>query len=285
MKTTAARYSLLAALLLAPLGIAATRKSSVIAHEWGTFTTVAAQDGRAVTWIPLGGPIDLPCFVNVFGVKGGPLEVLAGKVAGVVVRGGNSPALTPTGVQIAAGDTAVPPALFSYDQARAQLRGTVRMETPVIYFYSPEEATVHVRVDFPKGFMSEWYPSAAVVQPVPQQIPLDSNLTSSILWNYVTIMPGTSPTLKQEKAPSHYYAARETDAHPLRVNGQFEKFLFYRGVGGFQVPILATETSDGNIAVTSRLHGPAKFGHAGEYAAPCGFTEFELFCAHVSSTS
>jgi hypothetical protein len=168
-----------------------------------------------------------------------------------VVRGGNSPALTPTGVQIAAGDTAVPPALFSYDQARAQLRGTVRMETPVIYFYSPEEATVHVRVDFPKGFMSEWYPSAAVVQPVPQQIPLDSTLTSSILWNYVTIMPGTSPTLKQEKAPSHYYAARETDAHPLRVNGQFEKFLFYRGVGGFQVPILATETSDGNIAVTN----------------------------------
>src|SRR5690349_2430750 len=35
-------------------------------HEWGTFTTVAGRDGRAIDWLPLGGPADLPCFVEHF---------------------------------------------------------------------------------------------------------------------------------------------------------------------------------------------------------------------------
>jgi len=36
------------------------------AHEWGTFTTVAGEDGRAIEWLPLSGPTDLPCFVEHF---------------------------------------------------------------------------------------------------------------------------------------------------------------------------------------------------------------------------
>ena len=31
-------------------------------HEWGTFTSVAAEDGTAVDWVPQQGPRDLPCF-------------------------------------------------------------------------------------------------------------------------------------------------------------------------------------------------------------------------------
>ena len=34
------------------------------------------------------------------------------------------------------------------------------METPVIYFYSKEPQTVDVRVDFPQGIITEWYPQA-----------------------------------------------------------------------------------------------------------------------------
>ncbi len=34
---------------------------------------------------------------------------------------------------------------------KAGLRGTVRMETPVLYFYSPQETSVSVKVDFPHG--------------------------------------------------------------------------------------------------------------------------------------
>src|SRR5262245_54384384 len=35
-------------------------------HEWGTFTTVAGPDGQAMQWLPLGGPTDLPCFVETY---------------------------------------------------------------------------------------------------------------------------------------------------------------------------------------------------------------------------
>ncbi len=277
MPSLAARFSVIVVVALATLGLATTQKSKVVAHEWGTFTTVAGADGRAVEWIPLGGPVDLPCFVNVFGADGDPLRYLVGKVAGVQIRIGQPVTViqirNPITGAVLTG-TPVPPvpgapvsiwsapnrgALLTYDQARAQLRGTVRMETPVIYFYSPREDMVSVGVEFPRGFMSEWYPAALVNQPEPQHIPLDSNLSSTIMWKNVAILPGTSPALKTEAGKSHYYAARETDANPIRVNGQDEKFLFYRGVGGFQVPLNATEMSNGNISVknTGKVPVPA----------------------------
>jgi hypothetical protein len=39
--------------------------------------------------------------------------------------------------------------------------GTVSMETPVIYLYSDREMQTSVRVGFPKGWITEWYPHAA----------------------------------------------------------------------------------------------------------------------------
>src|SRR5829696_8248341 len=38
--------------------------------------------------------------------------------------------------------------------------GLVRMETPVLYFYSPQPKTLSVRVGFPQGWITEWYPRA-----------------------------------------------------------------------------------------------------------------------------
>jgi hypothetical protein len=40
-----------------------------------------------------------------------------------------------------------------------RLTGTVRMETPVIYFYSPREITARVNIQFPHGVITEWYPA------------------------------------------------------------------------------------------------------------------------------
>src|SRR6202158_2060298 len=45
------------------------------------------------------------------------------------------------------------------------LRGTVRMETPVIYLYDSREETVSVKVAFSKGLITEWYPRASRVEP------------------------------------------------------------------------------------------------------------------------
>src|SRR5436853_4430009 len=49
---------------------------------------------------------------------------------------------------------------FGYRGFKWQLTGTVRMETPVLYFYSSRELDAHVKVAFPHGLITEWYPQA-----------------------------------------------------------------------------------------------------------------------------
>ena len=103
---------------------------------------------------------------------------------------------------------------------------TVRMETPVLYFYSLKPASVSVQVDFPHGLITEWYPKAASVLPMGQTY----GTGGKIDWGQVEIGATGTGEFPNDGSPSHYYAARATDSAALRVNGQEEKLLFYRGV-------------------------------------------------------
>jgi len=170
-----------------------TKSSGLTVHEWGTFTSVAGEDGSAIEWDALGCSSDLPRFVNDYGYRG----------------------------------------------LKRILSDTVRMETPVMYFYSPQELEAHVKVSFHQGLITEWYPQAEYK-------------ASAIEWPTIKIQPNTSPAFPIEKDPSRYYAARETDAAPLAVGDQHEKFLFYRGVGHFPVPLSARVSSGGKITVENR---------------------------------
>jgi hypothetical protein len=110
--------------------------------------------------------------------------------------------------------------------------GTVRMETPVIYFYTPKELTCTVKVSFPLGQITEYYPMPA----------LTAYPVKDVQWNSVELLPGRAVNLPQEKNANNYYHARETEAVPLRVwkenvIDEYEKFLFYRGVGTFAMPL------------------------------------------------
>src|SRR5688572_24668286 len=191
-------------------------------HEWGTFTTIAGPDGQAMQWLPLGGPTDLPCFVQTYQNR---------RVKAVIPADAG--------------------ALLDYEQARAGLKGTVRMETPVLYFYSDRETTAHVSVSFPQGLFTEFYPTGTVLQmdSYANILKTQTGRVATISWPSVNIRPGTSPVFPTERSGSHYYAARNTDAAPIRVNGQDEKFLFYRGVAGFPVPISTLLQPDGSILV------------------------------------
>ncbi len=138
------------------------------------------------------------------------------------------------------------------------LRGTIRMETPVMYFYSPREVTVSARVAFSKGLITEWYPHADRVQP--EGAVHDARLSRSpvdgrIAWNNVTVSPTLDGQLPREVESSRYYAARETSSSPLRVRTsageQQEKFLFYRGVSASALPLSAALNFDGRLVVKS----------------------------------
>jgi hypothetical protein len=187
------------------------------AHEWGTFTSIAGKDGHAANWLPLTGSTDLPSFVEHF--------------QGANFKGG--------------------------------LRGSVRMETPVLYFYTNHPTTISVHVSFSQGLITEWYPHANRVEPVGLQTQArmvayyndwnrrQKQPDSSISWDTVTLEPGGSASLPREDSTNHYYAARQTSSTPLRIRtlagDQTEKFLFYRGVASFSVPMSVKLASDGKI--------------------------------------
>jgi len=146
---------------------------------------------------------------------------------------------------------------------KACLRGTVRMETPVIYFYSSQETRVSVRVSFAKGLITEWYPHPDAVAPNASLAPdtlYGPHDDGSIAWNSVTVSPAVTPSFPREFGASHYYAARDTSATPLSVNGpsgdQHEKFLFYRGVSTTSLPLTAEVLSSGAIQLTKRISQP-----------------------------
>src|SRR5579863_2294998 len=147
-----------AILTLAALSLSAAEINSVskgnnglVAHEWGTFTSVAGEDGNPVAWAPLFGAPDLPCFVAHIGTA---------------------------------------------NFTKWAISGLVRMETPVLYFYSQHPTTLSVHVDFPKGFITEWYPNTAVQA-------FDAN---TIEWKQVHVVPGKDPEYPATEGASHYYA-------------------------------------------------------------------------------
>ena len=191
----------------------ASSENKLVVHEWGTFTSIAGRDGVALEWRPLNGPSDLPKFVHSFEEADDGLR--------------------------------------HPRKNKGDIRASVRMETPVLYFYSPAEVDVSVKVDFPKGQITEWYPQARAV-------------STGIDWGRLKVMPGAALTFPVESAESHYYPAREVDAAPVQVcgtggrPGQQEKFLFYRGVGTFDLPL--TVKLEGENVVLKNL-GKEEIAH------------------------
>jgi len=196
--------------IIVPQTQAQASEPGLIAHEWGTFTSIAGKDGQAVEWLPLGGRDDLPGFIEH----------------------------------------------FCFAAFKIGLRGTVRMETPVLYFYSPHDVTLSVHVSFAHGLITEWYPHANQVGPTGRMGDswlFQKHADGSISWDSVNLQPGLAPELRREAQDSLYYAARNTSSASLQIktaNGdQHEKFLFYRGVAAFPIPISATVTAKDSLLI------------------------------------
>jgi hypothetical protein len=144
--------------------------------------------------------------------------------------------------------------------AKQQAKGTVRMETPVLYFYADEPTRASAIVEFPGGFLTEWYPFASHE---------DTVELARLTWPSFEIRPGLDPEYPVD-GDSHYYAARNTDATPLFVTleddeVQREKMLFYRGVGSFALPLQGRTTKAGiELIATTKLDGVIVFGRHGD---------------------
>jgi hypothetical protein len=205
--------------------------SDLVVHEWGTFTSVAGKNGVALDWRPLNGASDLPKFVYTMDEADGYRNTYGSK--------------------------------FEASQ-KGYIVARVRMETPVIYFYTKKEMEVSVRVDFPKGKVTEWYPQAGVVNAQYAKGQTGRNAVDGINWGAVKLLPNETPDYLREVAYSHYYPARETDSVPIQVCNadktrvEKEKFLFYRGVGNFDLPLKVKLNGEQVVLGTSGQSDPAR---------------------------
>jgi hypothetical protein len=210
-----------ATLLAASFSLHAATDDPFVVHEWGTFTTVQGADGEQIWWMPPAS-VDLPQFVYR--------------------------------ADLGADDR---PVTFS----PKDLTALVRMETPVIYFYSQRERVADVRVLFRGGNVTEWYPQASHIEASATPSTAAAGHTRQFLieWKGVKVLPRDTREMtlgqlirdKASGAGDHYYRARDTDANFLRVassrvrkGAEYERDLFYRGLGYFQAPLAVGMDAD-----------------------------------------
>jgi hypothetical protein len=176
---------------------------------------------------------------------------------------------------------------FVYDRLKAGGElGTsvdVKMETPVTYFYSDKPLTAQVKVAFPQGVLTQWYPAVRSFSPwlaYPGQVVADpvmdprftspnatcvaeyadgKEIANGLLdWGAVNIL-ARGTTVAPPDAPIDQYTwshARAVDSNPLAItvpgrdgstSTQNERFLFYRGLGNLSFPLDLRASADGNV--------------------------------------
>ncbi len=212
------RSSLVAILLGSALGGPASAGDSLVVHEWGTFTALQDDDGTALAGINVDDE-PLPAFVHNLG-----RDLLK----------------SPTGLR---DDEAI--VMKGAPQRHPYV--TLRLETPVLYFYPPADRSgpvkLDVHVDFHSGWLTEFYPQAVVDAPGLKQGSfrfgeITPQTTGSLDWHDVQVgteAPGPKTDSYVWTTPRAVHAAGLTAA-----SGESEQYLFYRGVGNLDAPLHVT---------------------------------------------
>lgn len=123
-------------------------------------------------------------------------------------------------------------------------------ETPVIYFYTDTETRVSVEVGFPGGLWTQWYPQATMLAPRLVQAGTLPDIRNSRIGWAVDVVPAkqaaawgaTLPATERDALWNH---AREVDAAFVRASppegrNEWERFIFYRGLGRKTLPLSAS---------------------------------------------
>lgn len=202
-----------------------TLGADYIAHEWGTFTSVINKDGKQIQGLHHEEEA-LPNFVYDLSRVEQTEPTEPPRIG--FPRGGGGP---PTRGFTPASMNLMPIPTFTE-------KITQKMETPVIYFYADKKLDVKVRVDFPKGVISQWFPNVSSVNPSEEAKNGYGVWDVEVLTTKTAILPRTSGN-------SIWNPSREVNSNIVKVNSELEKLIFYRGLGDFKTALKVTE--DKNI--------------------------------------
>ncbi|RIK75421.1 MAG: hypothetical protein DCC68_21210 [Planctomycetota bacterium] len=200
----------------------ASAGNKLVVHEWGTFTCLQDDDGRELAGVNIDDE-PVPKFVHNLN----PFLL-------------NQPLLTSEH--------------WMYRQKaapRSHPQVTMRLETPVIYFYPPKDQItpflVNVDVRFRGGWLTEFYPDAKADAPGLGKNTFDfGNLTpqtvGSLAWSDLKVGTDAAGPETNEHV---WLAPRKVDAAGVTTPaGESEKYLFYRGVGNLRAPLRVVRARD-----------------------------------------
>lgn len=202
----------------------------LVIHEWGTFTCLQDEAGRAVTGVNTDDE-PVPEFVHRISE------------------------LIPQPTELAP--------VYKKGAPRAHRQVRMRLETPVLYFHPPanlkEPLHATVQVGFRGGWLTEYYPTAQVAAPGLHEgnfrfAGLNSKTLGTLEWNDLTI-GGDYPL--PETTSRVWLTPREVRAATVKApGGEAEKYLFYRGVGNLPSPLTVSRTTDNDGIVIREETAP-----------------------------
>jgi hypothetical protein len=211
------------AILVIGLKVSAADTPGFTLHEWGTFTSVSGSDGVLLPGLQLEEE-PLPGFVYQH--------------------------------------DGMPPKPKGY--ARPLHNVTIKMETPVIYFYTDQPFSAQVHVGFNDGSISQWFPARSGGETPPPfkispnglyvggDIDFATPYHGSIEWNVQVEPPSIDDgaTVFKPYETLTWTCPRQADSALVRTaDGAAEKFLFYRGVGNFALPVKYTLPDDRTLHI------------------------------------
>jgi hypothetical protein len=202
--------------------------NALVVHEWGTFTCLQDETGKAISGINTDDE-PVPHFVRDLAWS---LLIPASEL----------------------------PNNFFQGAPRCHPDVTMRLETPVIYFHLPKyqtkPLTLDVNVEFRGGWLTQFYPAGDAVAPGVESWPkfghLRSDTVGTLSWPALAV--GTDA--KGPGTKEHVWTSpRAVDAASVTTtNGESEKFLFYRGVAHIDAPLqVARDTKGDRLVLRSQL--------------------------------
>jgi hypothetical protein len=167
---------------------------------------------------------------------------------------------------------------FVHTRSRDQLRlpwAFLKGETPVIYFYTERPMQVRIGVGFPQGIWTQWYPQAALVRPsLVQQAKVPDRLQGGRICWFAELIPasevaveraskrpaaqaGARPELPPTPSDALWNHARQVDAAFVKTvddtqgqpRAEYERFLFYRGLGQARLPLRSNARHGGTLSL------------------------------------
>jgi hypothetical protein len=184
----------------------ARSEPELIVHEWGTFTCLQDEDGKAIGGINTDDE-PVPSFVY-------------DAAPGLLFPAEEPPPTAKGGVR------------------RCHSQVTMRLETPVVYFYPAEgfEKRLNVRASFKGGWLTQYFPRAKM-----EAFGLKPDGTGFLDFARGFLnWSGISLSMSDEGPATNslvWTTPRQVDAATIEVAGEHEKFLFYRGVGQLEAPV------------------------------------------------